>query len=559
MNNIVKKKFYIMRKFVFIVFILSLLFTFVTEADVYTEDFTVDPEWAGGFEVIDGQYVRTSTQWGRSRAFAPNTWFINGSISVTATVTDTANDPTYGGSYGIGSFGVLIKYDGPMHDLYVRFGAYDNITMANLSLGAFIPVVGRSYQIDVTVNGDQIGISLDGAPLSGSPFTVPNMAGQEGRVGLYCESPASFDNFTVNGIQPRPHAMPRVITGTSDLSLEFATYRGDIPADNEAFSVHGTLYAYVRNNGTGPAVIDNVLYAGEDADTLVAKGLLDYTFMRPQFINPGEVGEVSLRIKGFSRAQTLALMKEPTLELMESLTIIPSTGQPLKTAVPVGIKPHPIQINYMAFSEDLKTIYVYLQNNRRIYEGTGGQYTIKKVQVNGQDVTSSTTFGSSAIYDQVIPLKIDLATPLHDGWYTVVTVETFEGESCGHTLRAVPSEIVICVPVFVPEKPPTLNLLTHEEATADIYNHCATSTMWVEHDAAKNAGLDMQEMAGWRTPMTPGVYLNQMDSLYPDFIGVWLDEVDKSVPPQVLPSWQNVDYFFVRDGSGYPPLMLNVM
>ena len=121
-----------------------------------------------------------------------------------------------------------------------------------------------------------------------------------------------------------------------------------------------------------------------------------------------------------------------------------------------------LQINFLAFSSDLQTVYAYVQNNQKLYDSVDKQYTIKKVMVNGVDVTSLTNIGTSQVYDQVVPLTINLPTALYQGAQTVVMIETFQGVSCGHTLRAMPSEFLINVPFFA-----SYRMRTDEEAAQD--------------------------------------------------------------------------------------------
>ena len=519
-------------------------FSTAASAEIYTEDFSSNPKWSTG-SVDNGQFIVNMSQWGRTRAIAPGLWFRNGTISVNATPTDTPTGPTYPPGYGSGVFGIMIKYNGPEHDLYVRFGAWNNITLDDQYAGNFVPVAGQTYQIDITVDGNQIGITIDGSPIPNSPFTVNKMVDEIGRVGLYTEASAAWDNLIVNGWEPHPHAMPRPVTGSSDLNLEFATYRADLADVNEIFPVHGTLHTYLRNNGNGAAVLDNVLLGDKNVDDLISSGRISWYSLRPYFIKPGEIGELIIRVNGFTRAQTLAVLEDPNFENLTTLTVVPTTGPPLKAIIPVTTKPEPLQINFMAFSQNLRTIYVYLQNNNKIYNDVDKEYTIKSVHVNGHDVTNLATTGSSKIADEVIPLVINLDTPLYEGSYTVVTVETFEGVGCGHTLRAIPSEFVINTPRF------TLGCQrSHAESALDIKNHCNTASTWLNISDLQDNGLDhLIYSARWELGVDN--YLMQTDSSYPDIVGNWYAEVDKNSPQYIFQDIAAVDSFYARDGTGY--------
>ena len=519
-------------------------------ADVYTNDFSTDPEWSAG-TVANGEFVVNMTQWGRVRALGPGLWFINGTISCTAKAT--AQHP-YGSG---GCFGVVIKYNGSRHDLFVRFGAYDNISLGGDAVGAFSPVVGQTYQIDITVNGDQIGISIDGTPLPASPFTVDEVANEPGRVGFYTESSAAWDNIVVDGWEPNPKALPDPITGTSDLSLEFASYMADTPEAGEPFSVHGTIHAYLRNNGSGVAVLDNILLGGKSGNDLITDGLIGWYHQKPYFIEPGKVGELTLRVNGLTKSQTLAVMDDPEFENITTLTVVPTTGPQLKTIIPVKTKPEPLQINFMGFNQDLQIVYVYLQNNDKLYNGIDKEYTIKKVQVNGQDVTARTAYGSSKILDQVVPLVITLGQPLNFGEHTTVTVETMEGVRCGHRLRAIQSRFIINTPRF------TQGCQRDYAGSAwDMRNHCNTAATWFEFDGGHEdelakRGLDHLIYTG--SGVGYGSYLYAMDSTPPEIVLNWVDEVDKETVLENYNSMAGVEKFYARDGTGYAFTVPNII
>jgi hypothetical protein len=174
--------------------------------------------------------------------------------------------------------------------------------------------------------------------------------------------------------------------------------------------------------------------------------------------------------------------------------------------------------------------------------------------LNGVDVTSLTSFGTSEVYDQVVPITINLPTALYKGAQTVVTIETFQGVSCGHTLRAMPSEFLINVPFFA-----TYRMRTDEEAAQDMHNHCVTAATWVDDSALLGVGLGNMIYEGHSTSISPDFFLSVMGGSSPHIPGAWYDEVDKETVQKIFQAVSNVDYFYARDGSGYAPLIPNVM
>jgi hypothetical protein len=545
--------------------VLALLVfaTGIVNADIYKEDFETDPVWSGykkhtdvpnTWSVENGEYVLSYPEYAKSKAIAPGLWFVNGSISFTARATAAHKTDS-------GSFGVFIKYNGLRHQIYLTFGvdksiklfAYEDDRDQEQVLADFVPEIGRKYKIDVKLENNLLSVSVDGKPVTEKPVELSVMADKRGRVGFYTESPATFDDLVVDGWEPDPNALPRPVTGKSNLSLEFSSYRADPSGKGEAFSVNGTLHAYIRNNGDGVAVLDKVFFRGKDAQKLIEKGLVSWYRLKPYFIKPGEVGEFIMRINGFSWGQVKAMMKDPEYISFSELKIVPTTGKPLTASVPTSRKNEPLQINFIGFSENLKTVYAYVQNNRQRYENSEETFTIAQVMVNGHDVTTSTKSGSKLIDDEVVPLEITLDKPLHKGRETVVTIATEEGVSCGHALRATPSEMVISAPMFF-----LTRIKSEEEASLDMYNHCMTSSMWIKSDVTKKTGLMDVFMAG-RENMYAYKYLYFQDSWHPKTQGAWFDEVDKESLQNMFEKFSDVDQFYARDGSSYAPMAANVM
>ena len=536
---------------IFAVCLLGLFLPSPARGATYTNDFSTDPGWIGGF-TTNGvmRYHIDPDGWGRGRAIGPGLWLTNGFISVRARATGT-------NVLGHTCIGVLIKYIGEgesINEYYLRIGPYGIISMDDNVLTSYTLALNQWHDIDIDVNGDQVAIALDDSPLPGSPFTVNTLANQPGRVGFYTEAAAEWDDLVVTGYTPVPGAMPLNPSGMSDLSLDFASYRADLPDPNEAFPVHGVLHLYLRNNGAGPAILDHALLNGVHGDIAIDAGNLAWYRMRPQWIKPGEVGDVSLRFNAFTKAQALPRMDDPAFEPAAAVTVVPTTGNQKKFVTALGTRAEPLQINFLGFSGDFQTIYAYVQNNRGLYDGETSPVTFDRVEVNGIDRTSVTTFGATTVTDNVIPLVIALPAPLIEGDWTVVTVHTKEGIACGHTLRAIASEFVVNVPYFTRQP----RLRSDAEAAEDMYRHCVTAGTWMDEPDLVAEGLDQVVFSG-HSSMGVNDYLPRMTPTSPPIQGNWFDEVDKEAIQPIFEMVERLDTWFSQDGTTYGRLVPNVI
>jgi len=270
--------------------------------------------WAplhGGHDwhVRAGRYVFDGRGWGRYQAVA-NAHIVDGIISVKAT-------PLQPGELGWGSFGVILKYADPAHYIIVRFGAYNAVGVmqwdhgerSTETIGKLEAEIGREYEARFEVEGDQLRTFLDGQELA---TTTISMAGRLGRVGLYTETPAAFDDFQVQGVVQPPDAQEEQIVGTPRPQLEFAAFQPDPLMPGEALSVRGRLHLYIRNAGDGAAVLEGITCDGQDGERLLATGRLAWYHQRPYRIEPGEVGRVSLRHGGARRPVARANHSAPS-------------------------------------------------------------------------------------------------------------------------------------------------------------------------------------------------------------------------------------------------------
>ncbi|MGC9320319.1 MAG: hypothetical protein ACP5KN_19955, partial [Armatimonadota bacterium] len=388
------------------------------------------------------------------------------------------------------------------------------------------------------VEGGELRTFLDGEALE--PISIA-WAGEPGRVGLYTETPASFDDFRVTGAMPLATEASGEIEGVPRVSVEFATFQPDPLLPGEAIAVRGQLHLFVRNSGDGPAVLDAVELDGRSGEGLVADGTLAWYHQHPRQIRPGEVGRVTLRLSGVSEEQALALMQgaEPT---PAHVVLRPFNAGPVGCDVPLTAEA--LRINMLTFSPDLRTVRAYLQAP----QPPEGGFALESVQVNGRDVTDRARLASRRVTDTVVPVEIALDEPLVWGRHATVTVSTEQGLSCGHCLRAFPSEFPIQVCLFEQVR---------DDSIEDIHNHCFTAVAprSAEHlSEMKRLGLDLLPFGGglgrimqWWQPENPRV------------IGFWLDERDERPVQETIRPLDEAHEYYLQEGRYIPRQMINLV
>lgn len=517
------------------------------QEQVYVDDFEQGAEgWtvvhgASRWKAVDGRYVFEEPGWGRHMTVAP-VRMIEGTITVRATPLAESQ------AHGWASFGVIVKYADSAHLVAVRFGAYNGVSVirwdggdrAIEGVGRLDAEVGREYEARLEVEGDQLRTFLDGEPLA--PITI-GWAGEPGRVGLCTETPASFDDFTVTGVEPLAADQPEQIEGTPRTSVEFASFQPDPLLPGEVIPVRGQLHLFVRNSGDGPAVLEGVELDGRSGEELVADGVLAWYHQHPQRIRPGEVGRVTLRLGGVSEEQALMLMAgaEPPAA---RVVLRHLKADPVQCEATLGPDAEPLRINMLTFGPDLRTVRAYLQAP----DPPEGGFVLEAVEVNGRDVTDRARFGSRRVAGAVVPVEITLEEPLTWGRHATVTVSTEQGLSCGHCLRAFPSEFPIQVCLFEQVR---------EDSIEDIHNHCFTAVAprRDEHvSEMKRLGLDLLAFGGglgrimqWWQPENPRV------------IAFWLDERDERPVEDTIRPLNEAHEYYLQEGRYIPRQMINLV
>jgi len=482
----------------------------------------------------------SATRWGRYLALAPVS-ILDGVIEGTAT-------PTGKGKFGRGVFGVVVKWIDAANWAAIRYGQYGGVAAYVLRNGKqhvkgicrFEAKVGRTYRFKVDVKDERVVAYCDGKRLG--EVTI-DFAGRTGRPGLYTEAPVAFNDFRVRNARPLEKKAIGPLAGNPALKSEFATFRPPPPIHGIR-AIAGGLYLYVRNTGDGAAVLRRVLIDGLDADAM--PHIVVWHRQRPFKLKPGDVGEISIRFDSLPADVGLALFESPSGQAKLPVTVEPYRAAPLHVLASVATTFDPIQVNYIAFGPARRRVFIYVQRNDTISK----VWHIRRVWLNGRNVTARARFGQRVISDTVVPIVVDLPTALRWGEPAVVCVETQEGDWAGHCLRAFPGKFQIQVTLCSKQVRP--------DAVEDIWRHgatciglCGASTERLVE--AKALGLDAFHYGGGLAT------LRRFDKpKFPPISGCWLDEMDDYPVRRTFDMIQECEEAYRQEGKYIPPQMINL-
>jgi len=482
----------------------------VGKGEIFKSDFdddTLDGWYGGGtWKVKDGMLSQTTKEWGRHILFT-HVHMVEGTISVRARVDHPS-------SHAGNVFGIVLRYPGLKSYSVLRFGAYGaTILMQHPKDGRFaswVPELGRMYEIKAVLKEGKVTAYVDGKSLG---TVVMTDAKGPGYVGLYTEGAATFDDFELRGDWRLDARRAGAEQGTPKLELEFAEW-APVAFDLEVpVSVNGAIYVCFRNTGDRSARLDAISVGGVTTNIGDLPTWIPYARMRPARVGPGEVGQVEIKVNGLPTSIGMKLLQNPAGPVMVPVTIQPKGGEAVTTDVDLAATRLPLQVNFMGFSDDLATVFVYLQNNRGIRNRQSEPATIAKVTLNGRNVMPMTRFGSMQIAADVVPAEISLDKPLVKGQCVRLVVETADGGRTGHVLRAFPSKFNILI---------ATNQMARTDFLEDIHNHCATALFRpYDTEQGKSLGFDL-------LPMRSADFLNNAFwARQNPVVGMWIDEVDK--------------------------------
>ena len=516
-------------------------------ANAFKEDFS-DKDirgWvavSGNWVVADGQLVQKENGWGRYMILPP-VRLEAGTIRARMRVDRCA--PPSGPS-----FGFVLRHPGEKTYTALRIGAYGHTQLMqpvkDTRFHDFKPKVGQFYDVKAELAGDTVTLSIDGKAFGSAKMAEPDAPGT---IGFYTECEATFDDLEVTGTW-RGLGEKKARTGTPRLEVQFAEWQPVNMDTAVSLSVSGAVQVYFRNVGTGSAVLDHVMVMGKKVDRIDAPSWVVYARQRPMEVKPGASGQLELRLNGLPKSVGLQLVENAAGPVTIPIVIAPQGGEPVRAVVDIT-RPSLLQVNFMGFSPDLRTIYVYVQNNAAVLRGEEKHVRITGLAVDGTDVMASSRLGATTVFRDVVPVEITLPKPLAKGHPVRVVLTTAEGIRTGHVLRAFPSKFNILVS--------TNHSQARKDYMEDIYNHCATAINYfgLYPDQFERFGFDVIPMSGSNPLANAKAFQNS------PIEGIWMDEVDKSAKGYsirgLLRSIEDTEEHLESKGELLPLLAFNLV
>ena len=450
----------------------------------------------------------------------------------------------------------MVKWLDSANWLAVRYGQYGGTAVFILedgkrtitSLGAFDTPVGRPHDFAVTVAGGRLSVSCDGQLLGEAD--VP-FAGRPGRPGVYTEAPTSYDHLEVRGATPIPEKAPgpRQV-GTPGPELGFTSFRPALARHGPArIDPHGVACLYMRNRGTGPAVLERLSVNGAAVEHLPDS--VAWLRQRPTSVAPGEMGEIAVGFLALPPRFSLQRFEQPDAATTLPIEMEFRGGAKLAAELSVAQGQEPLRINYVGFSPSLKRVYVYVQRTVDAARGEVEPWHLDRVYLNGRDVTPQARFGTRELGDAVVPVVIDLPSPLRRGEPVVVCVYTEEGYPAGQSVRAFPGEFRIQVTL--------LGKQTRFDAVRDIYRHGATciGLCGASEERLKEAReLGLEAFHYGRGGLADLRRFARPE--YPAIAGFWLDEMDKLPVQDTFERIRESERVCAERGGFLPLQMINL-
>jgi len=481
------------------------------EGPVFRADFNgPDPlrGWtpaAGAWKVVDGALSQTAASWGRQVIF-PRVRLEEGAVQARMRV-DAEAAPSGG------SFGFALRYPGEKGFTVLRLGAYGGAgvqqPVKDAPLQAFKPEIGKFYLARAELVGDTLTAFVDGVFMGSATLTD---AKGPGFIGLYTECRATFDDLAVEGRWVSPGSAIEREPGKPCIQVEFAEWSPSRADPQTPVSVQGAAFVYFRNTGDGSAVLDRATLNGVEVDPVSPPEWVSYVRQIPSVVKPGGVGVVEARLCGLPREVGVRMLTHPGEASPMRLEMTHLKAGLTQCVVDVAGR-QPLQINFIGFSEDLRTLYVYLQNNAAMADAKAPAIELTGLEVNGEDVTKAARFGVKPVAADIAPVVVSLARPLPEGRAVRVVAVATGGLRTGHTVRAFPSKfnILVCA-----------STSARKDWMEDIYYHCATAINRAK-DEAKRAELGFDLI-----PMSGSVATNPAAFIGKPIAAVWVDEVDKA-------------------------------
>jgi len=413
----------------------------------------------------------------------------------------------------------------------------DGRTKAKLGSCRIVP--NRWHDLAVAFDGSTVTAWMDGKKIGSAPCRISPAAAC---VGLITYGDAAFDDFQISGeFESRYAPEP---AGGAKLAAEFVEWRPARPNRKTDRIKQGSLYVYVRNTGSGPAILRSISLGKTRITPRAAPPWVSYVRQNPHRIAPGRLGQLEIRLRDIPAAMAPAAKDRAQRGAAMDLVIRPAKGTGASLSVNLwGATPPAAQVNFLAFSEDLKTIYAYVQRTRG--SGRGPALHLAGAEVHGVSEAVRVRTGRRTLAGGVIPIEIGLPEPLVRARPTVVTVRFAEGLRIGHCLRAFPSRFLIGVDGWVDRKV-SRSKQQWDAVAADLHNHCVNTV--------GNTGI-WDQWPQWRYRSVDNKLRHHLRYDREKLVELWVDEVVKPCgrPIQrLLPPWIDAAAWYHAQGRQYP-------
>ena len=364
---------------------------------------------------------------------------------------------TKANSSGDGCVGVVCKYSDKDNWVAIRFGAYRGAMVIQRVAGAkeiamlrpFNCEMGRRYRCEARMADGVIIAMLDGKVVGVHPDPF---AGKAASPGVFAQSQAEFFSFKMSddaGMHEDISAAkalfaggPQVTQGSKTWSLEAVDYAVEPLSPTISSPSASTVAIYLRNRGATPARIADLSLDGKPAAKLIEDERIAWWRAWPNPVPPGALSQVLVKMYSLtlSEAHQIAL-KSPVGPYR--VRIEPADAEPFGVEFALDPRPSPLRVNFIAFDPPLRVLHVYAAA-----QGDLVGKEVRRVEINGVDVTSRTLPGKAALRADTLPLRIELDKPLDPAAPVVVTVRAEGGAFAGHAVRAFPSRFPVQVVVL---------------------------------------------------------------------------------------------------------------
>ncbi|MDD5597451.1 MAG: hypothetical protein PHV82_05870 [Victivallaceae bacterium] len=207
----------------------------------------------------------------------------------------------------------------------------------------------------------------------------------------------------------------------------------------DAINYSGKIAIYLNNNGNSPLTISAVKLDGKDIGCLTTGEIIskpiEFRKKYLQIKNPEvlwyRVWPNPVPAKGICEV-TIRLQDRPKGKSV-NVAVVPAEGQTLNAEVPL-VNPE-FRINYVSFSDDLKTINVYLGKE------SGKNVRINSLEIDGKKADA--VIYSPAFYRDVCYIKATFDQPLKDMSSHFLKINSENGGSNACVVTATPAEFIL--------------------------------------------------------------------------------------------------------------------